>query len=177
MFKSISNSFSAWYNAQTPRTRIITAVLGALAVVMFLYWFFVRFVGKNMSSGKSFKDTSIPTGTGTNTGTGTSVQPNFTDSPQLFANELMVALEYTWGFGSICGNPDNLCYRLQKLAGSSDEYIRSVGKSYSGASTQSLSQAIQKNPCECLASCWTCRTTKYPANKTGLISKLQQFGF
>jgi hypothetical protein len=174
MFQSIINSVSAWYNEQSARTRVITAVVGLLAVAMFLYWFFVRYVGKNMSSGKSFKDTGAPVDTKS---TSTYVEPTFSDSPQLFANELMVALEYTWALGFVCGNPDNLCYRLQSLANGSDDYVRAVGKAYSGASVTTLSDAIQKNPCECLKSCWTCRTTKYPANKAALVSKLKSFGY
>ena len=179
MFKSISNSFSTWYNTQSPRTRLIVAIVGILSVVMFLYWFFVRFVGKNMSSGKSFKDTSNSTQTTQNStqNSSSSTSANFKDTPQLFASELMVALEYTWAFGLVCGNPDNICYRLSSLLNQSDDYIRAVGKAYSTTSTMTLSQAIQNNPCECLASCWTCRTTKYPANKASIISKLQQFGY
>ena len=173
MFQSISYSISAWFNAQTPRNRLIIAVVGILAAAMFLYWFFVRFVGKNMSSGKSFKDMGVPSSSSSTT----TPEPTFSDSPQLFANELIVALEYTWALGYVCGNPDNLCYRLQSLANGSDAYIRAVGKAYSGASVTTLSDAIQKNPCECLKSCWTCRTTKYPANKIALVSKLKTLGY
>ena len=89
----------------------------------------------------------------------------------------MTALEYTWGFGYVCGNPDNICYRLSSLLNRGDEYMKAVGKAYGSISTVSLSQAIKNNPCECLASCWTCRTTKYPANKADLVKKLQQFGY
>lgn len=171
--QSLAQSISIWYKSQTWRTQMIVAVVGVLAIVMFLYWFFVRFVGKNMSDGKSFVDNT--SSTKTNTGSGSA--PNFQDSPQLFASELMTALEYTWGFGFVCGNPDNLCYRLNSLLNKGDDYIKAVGRDYGSISSMPLSEAIKNNPCECLASCWTCRTTKYPANKAALIQKLQQFGY
>lgn len=162
-----------WFSSLSPRNRLIVAVIAILSVIMFLYWFFVRFVGKNMSSSKPFRDTQPPQYNNNNSST----PPSFQDSPQLFATELMTALEYTWAFGFVCGNPDNICYRLNSMMAKGDEYVRQVGKAYSTISQISLSQAIQKNPCECVASCWTCRTTKYPTNKGAIISKLQSMGY
>jgi hypothetical protein len=165
-------NYTAWFAEQDAKTKMFLMLGGGLIVFLVVYWFIVRFTGKNMSKGTSFNDSKT---TPWQSGGGGGLTMNDNQS-QLLANEIALALDYTWGFGNICGDPDNICEKLQRLINGNDDFKRTVGKAYQNANGKNLSQAIKDNPCGCTKAAWFGRDTKFPVDKNMLIQQLQKLG-
>lgn len=171
------------YAGASQNTKVVVWLIGGVLFAVLIYWLVVRYIGKNVSSGKPYVDPqSTPTGgttTGSNNG-GTTQQPPYsisTEDPFKFANELQLKLEDSW-FG-ICSTPDDTCYRLQKLANGGDAFIQSVGRAYQSSFSKKLSAAIGTNPCGCtpIGSATWGRQTNYPIDKKALANRLVAFGY
>lgn len=175
---------AGWYAANAAgRTRTALWIVGSIILAVLVYWVVVNYIGKNYSSGKSFKDTPPPLPQNANT-SGSNVgnvgSEAYPEDPFKYANELhlrLVPFDLWYWYEPVCAGPDDLCYRLQKMQKSGDGFIAAVGRAYLSSNGKKLSDAIKKNPCGCVESCLTCRTTKYQIDKNGLIGKLASFGY
>lgn len=168
----MNQNLANFYGNQSENNKLLLKVGGVIALALLIYWFVVRYTGKNMTKGKSFNDANgSPFNNGTTVNTGPSNNQSL-----LLANELAIALDYTWGFGSVCGDPDNICEKLQRVNNGDDNLKKAVGQAYQNANGKLLSEAVKANPCCCTKSSWTCRDTKFPLDKTKLIQKLQNLG-
>jgi hypothetical protein len=168
------------YAASTQRTRTMLYVVGGILFAVLIYWLVVRYIGKNISSGKAYIDNQTPPQNGSSTSTtgqnnGGNTTSTTPEDPFMYANELNLKLTSTWL--GVCAAPDEVCYRLMKLANGDDNFKIAVGRAYQSSQGTKLSEAISKNPCCCTDSLCGYRYTKFVMNKQGLISKLQSMGY